>query len=183
MCKGGRFYRDSSIHITQPGAHLAALSTLLPALCVYAPWIFSGVAEKTNSIFPLSGKRSSKKEILFQQIWRQMNFVLIFLPGQYHSQISNSTPMTEKNVSIFTASLEFFSLLEQSSVFCETGNNFVNRLVYSVGGGIVENNERNTWGSRGPRTKGLFSLHSVWTRGGTSPLLALSKSSFANTSL
>lgn len=112
-----------------------------------------------------------------------MNFVLIFLPGQYHSQISNSTPMTEKNVSIFTASLEFFSLLEQSSVFCETGNNFVNRLVYSVGGGIVENNERNTRGSRGPPTKGLFSLHSVWTQGGTSPLLALSKSSFANTSL
>ena len=27
MCKGGRFYRDSSIHTTQPGQHLAALST------------------------------------------------------------------------------------------------------------------------------------------------------------
>ena len=53
--------------------------------------------------------------------------------------------MTEKNVSIFTASLEFFSLLEQSSVFCETGNNFVNLLVYGVGvGAVVENNERNT---------------------------------------
>ena len=52
--------------------------------------------------------------------------------------------MTEKNISIFIASLEFFSLLEQSSVFCETGNNFVNRLVCGVAGGIVENNERNT---------------------------------------
>lgn len=90
----------------------------------------------------------------------------------------------KEDVSTFTVSLESFSLLELPSVSSETGNNFVNRLVYGMGvGAVVENNERNTQGSRGPPSEGPFSPHSVWTQGRTSPLLALSKSSFANTSL
>ena len=63
-----------------------------PPLCqhsaFYPPWIFSGVAEKTNSIFPLSGKRSSKKEILFQRIWRQDNKWILSL----YSYQGNTTP-------------------------------------------------------------------------------------------
>lgn len=63
-----------------------------------------------------------------------MNFVLIFLSGQHHSQISNSTPMTKKMLVLLLVSLESFSLLELPPVSSETGNNFVNRLVY--GGGV-----------------------------------------------
>lgn len=147
MCKGGRFYRDSSIHITQPGQHLAAPPPLCQHSAFYPPWIFSGVAEKTNSIFPLSGKRSSKKEILFQQIWRQDNKWILSL----YSYQGNTTPKSptahqwQRKMLAFLLLLWIFSLLEQSSVFCETGNNFVNLLVYGVGvGAVVENSERNT---------------------------------------
>lgn len=92
------------------------------------------MAENTNSIFPLSGKRSSAKEIVFQQIWKAE------LKNQDDFCPIPAAPMAESHSPPTPWHPQKFPLPGKLSISPETGKNFVRRSIY---GRVQEESEEN----------------------------------------